>query len=66
MRVAVVISEWKAESAAVRWYQEVVVEERPGLPGDHIRPLRAPLAEPLAAPNEQQRRPPDQLRSNQI
>ena len=40
-------------------YQEVVVDERPGLPGDHLRPLRAALAQPLAAPM-------DQLRSNQI
>jgi hypothetical protein len=61
--VVILISEWKAERAAVCCYQEVVVDERPGLPGDHLRPLRAALAQPLAAPNEQRQRRgrPDQL-----
>jgi hypothetical protein len=30
-------------------YQEVVVHERPGLPRDHLRPLRTPLSQPLPA-----------------
>ena len=36
-------------------YQELVVEERPGLPRDELRPLRTPLARPLADNNRDTR-----------
>ena len=34
-------------------YQEVVVDERPGLPRDDLHPLRTALPHPLAAPTHE-------------
>ena len=34
-------------------YQELVVDERPGLPRDDLHPLRTALAQPLAAPTHE-------------